>query len=119
MCTRELKAGKRRLRGHREFLSTHANRRVQLKELKAEKRRLRGSREFSTMVLSTHANRPVPLTADGKSPPRCITLIQITPGIMIDLLFDVHEGAKSRKKELPGNLVLDTNFRFGPLLTCK
>ena len=44
-------------------------------------------------ALSTHVNRRVQLKADGKSPGRCITLRQITPGIMIDLLVDVHEGA--------------------------
>ena len=37
----------------------------------------------------------------------------------MDLLFDVHEGAKSRKAVVTGNLVLDTNLRLGPLLTCK
>ena len=38
---------------------------------------------------------------------------------MIDLLFDVHEGAKSQKEALPGNIVLHTNLRLGPLLTCE
>ena len=38
---------------------------------------------------------------------------------MIDLLFNVHEGAKGRKEALPGNIVLDTSLRIGPLHTCK
>ena len=38
---------------------------------------------------------------------------------MFDFLFDVHERVLNRKEALPGDLVLDTYLRLGPLHACK